>query len=167
MRLFFVVSMVYLLTSCVSGNNDAEKRVADFYHYYLPVFANSPGKIKPAPEKMHDYVSRETLTQLDVISHIYEQEIIDTDYYTYAQDYSVDWIPLLKVGKAQDVDGSKYVTVWLGCENDKTYQIGVYLKKEDRRWKIYRVKNVTDGYEHFIFDRQSIEKAKQHAKEIE
>ncbi len=92
MRLFFVVSMVYLLASCVSGGDDAEKRVANFYRYYLPVFANSPGKIKPDPEKMHDYVSHETLIQLDVISHIYEQEIIDTDYYTYAQDYSVDWM---------------------------------------------------------------------------
>lgn len=50
MRLFFVVFMVYLLASCVSGGDDAEKRVADFYRYYLPVFANSPGKIKPDPE---------------------------------------------------------------------------------------------------------------------
>lgn len=166
MRVLYVVLMMLAVTACSSGRDNAEKRVSDFYTYYLDVFANSPGKIKPAREIMSDYISHDTLTRIDIISHIYEQEIIDTDYYTYAQDYSADWIPLLRVGKAKDYLGGKYVDVWLGCENKQTYQIGVYMRKEDGKWKIYRIKNITDGYEHYIFDAHAIEKAKQHAADI-
>lgn len=94
--------MALAVTACSSGRDNPEKRVSDFYIYYLNVFANSQGKIKPAPAIMSDYISRDTLTQLKIISHIHEQEIIDTDYYTYAQDYSTNWIPLLKVGRSED-----------------------------------------------------------------
>lgn len=163
MRALYVVLMIFAITACSSGRDNAERRVLDFYTYYLNIFANSEGKIKPAPEKMDEYISKDTLTQLNTISHIYEQEIIDTDYYTYAQDYSADWIPLLKVGKAKNSFGGKYVDVWLGRQNNQTYQIGVYLKREMSKWKIYRVTNVTAGYEHYIFDKQAIAKAKQHA----
>ncbi|MBM3010022.1 YbjP/YqhG family protein [Citrobacter freundii] len=166
MRFLYVVLMLLAITACNSGRDNAEQRVSDFYAYYLNVFANSEGKIKPAPEKMNDYISKDTLTQLNVISNIYEQEIIDTDYYTYAQDYSANWIPLLKVGKAKNSFGGKYVDVWLGRQNNQTYQIGVYLKMEGGQWKIYRVKNVTAGYEHYIFDEQAIARARQHAADI-
>lgn len=166
MRILYVVLMALAVTACSSGRDNPEKRVSDFYIYYLNVFANSQGKIKPAPTIMSDYISRDTLTQLKIISHIHEQEIIDTDYYTYAQDYSTNWIPLLKVGRAEDFLGGKYVDVWLGCEKNQTYQIGVYMRKEDSKWKIYRVKNITDGYEHYIFNTPAIEKAKQHAAGI-
>ncbi|HGY3903141.1 TPA: YbjP/YqhG family protein [Citrobacter koseri] len=163
MKALYVVLMIFAITACSSGRDNAERRVSDFYTYYLNVFANSEGKIKPAPEKMDEYISKDTLAQLNTISHIYEQEIIDTDYYTYAQDYSADWIPLLRVGKAKNCFGGEYVDVWLGRQNNQTYQIGVYLKREGGKWKIYRVKNVTAGYEHYIFDAHAIEKAKQHA----
>ena len=166
MRPLCVVLIMLLITACSSGGDNTEKRVADFYAYYLNVFANSDGKITPTPEKIREYVSRDTLAQLDVISHIYEQEIIDSDYYTYAQDYSADWIPLLRVGKAEDYLGGKYVKVWLGRENNQTYEIGIYLKRENGVWKIYRVKNITDSYEQYIFDAQAIERAKQHAENI-
>jgi len=73
---------------------------------------------------------------------------------------------LLKVGKAKISFGGNYVDVWLGRQNNQTYQIGVYLKRESGKWKIYRVKNVTAGYEQYIFDTPAIEKAKQHAASI-
>ena len=166
MRTFIAILFISLLSACSSHPEQAQKRVFDFYSYYLNVYANSTGKIKPDPEKMKDYVAQETLNQLSVISYIYEQEIVGSDYYTYAQDNAADWIPRLRVGDAKDYFGGKYVNVWLGCENNKNYQIGVYLIKEDGRWKIYRVKDITDNYEQYIFDTHAIEKAKQHAATI-
>jgi hypothetical protein len=35
----------------------------------------------------------------------------------------------LKVGKAKISFGGNYVDVWLGRQNNQTYQIGVYLKE--------------------------------------
>lgn len=167
MRIILMILMISTLSACCSASKEIENRVFNFYSYYLPVFANSDGKIHPDPEKMKEYVSSRTLKQLNTIYHIDEQEIVDTDYYTYAQDYSADWIPLLKVGTVKTKMGGKYIDVWLGSEGNKTYQLGVYLRQEGRKWKIYRVKDITDNYEHYIFDATAIEKARRHAANIE
>lgn len=166
MKVFCVVLIMLTLTACSSVRDNTEKRVSDFYAYYLNIFANSEGKIAPNSETMREYVSRDTLSQLDIISDIYEQEIIGSDYYTYAQDYAQEWIPRLKVGKPKDFFGGKYIDVWLGQENNKIYQLGVYLKKENGTWKIYRVKNISINYEQYIFDKYAIDRARQHAKDI-
>ncbi|WP_318389384.1 YbjP/YqhG family protein [Enterobacter sp.] len=167
MRILIILLMMAMLSACSLTQDNPEKRVSDFYLYYLNVFANSHAKIKADPEKMNDFISQKTRQRLDVIAHIYEQEIIDSDYYTYAQDYSAEWIPFFRTGKAQDTIGGKYVNVWLGSENNKTYQLGVYLTSEEGRWKIYRVKSITDNYEQYIFDDHAIDKARAYAVSIE
>ncbi|WP_373240295.1 YbjP/YqhG family protein [Kluyvera ascorbata] len=166
MKAFCVVLIMLTLTACSSGRDNTEKRVFDFYAYYLNIFASSEGKITPNPKTMREYVSCGTLSRIDTISNIYEQEIISSDYYTYAQDYSQEWIPRLKVGKSKDFLGGKYIDVWLGREDNQTYQLGVYLKKENETWKIYRVKNISINYEQYIFDKYAIERARKDAKNI-
>jgi len=40
------------------------------------------------------------------------------------------------------------------------------MRTEDGKWKIYRVRNVTDNFEQRIFDDAAIEKARAYAREL-
>lgn len=56
--------------------------------------------------------------------------------------------------------GGKVVDVWLGVEDTKRIKIEVYLRLEDKDWKIYRVRNVSGNTEQYIFDDRAIASAK-------
>ncbi|MNY67319.1 hypothetical protein D3C86_2048840 [compost metagenome] len=61
--------------------------------------------------------------------------------------------------------GGAKVPVSIGIVGDKYLQLMVYLKREDNKWKIYRVRNVTDNVEQYIFDDIAIKNAKAYAKD--
>ncbi len=161
-----VLLLSLTLAGCSSHIQTPESRVEQFYLFYLNAFVSDNHLDSPDSSQMRDYVAQETLERLKEIQGIYEQEIIDADYFAYAQDYVKEWILGLKVGHAKDFMGGKVVDVWIGIQNNKKNHLYVYLKMENNKWKIYRVRSLTDNYEQYIFDGKAIAAAKAYAAGI-
>ena len=53
--------------------------------------------------------------------------------------------------------------VWLGIEDGKKRKLRDYLRQEDGNWKIYRVVDVSNGFEQNIFDDNAISAARAQA----
>ncbi|WP_274621593.1 DUF3828 domain-containing protein [Enterobacter chengduensis] len=54
--------------------------------------------------------------------------------------------------------------VRIGIEDGGFLNLEVYMRREDGKWKIYRVSDVTDRYEHPIFNTGAITRAKSSAE---
>lgn len=163
MRLLILL-FIFFISGCVQES--AEQRTKDFYQKYLHAYADSTSEIKDDSSVSREYIAADTTHRLTEIHAIREQEITGADYFTYTQDYAPEWIPLLKVGHARDFMGGKIVDVWLGIEDAKHINIEVYLRREDKKWKIYRVRNVSGNTEQYIFDDRAIALAKAYAATI-
>ncbi|WBM70376.1 YbjP/YqhG family protein [Buttiauxella sp. WJP83] len=161
MRTLLLASL--LLMGCTVHAQTPEATVSDFYHFYLTDFVSDSNENPLTSAKMRQYVAKETLARLEAIQGIEEQEIVEADYFTYCQDYAPEWISALEVGAAQDDAGGKVLDVWLGIEGGKKLKLRDYLRKEDGNWKIYRVVDVSNGFEQNIFDDKAISAAKAHA----
>ncbi|WMY74088.1 YbjP/YqhG family protein [Buttiauxella selenatireducens] len=161
MRALLLVSL--LLMGCTTRAQTPKATVRDFYHFYLTDFVSDGNENPLTSAKMQQYVAKETLTRLKAIQDIEEQEIVEADYFTYCQDYAAEWIPALEVGTARDDAGGKVLDVWLGIEGGKKLKLRDYLRQEDGNWKIYRVVDVSNGFEQNIFDDKAISAAKAHA----
>ncbi|KMV34598.1 YbjP/YqhG family protein [Franconibacter sp. IITDAS19] len=160
MMRIMMLALAFMLAACSSGKNDVQSRVAAFYQQHLSHISASDND-KPRSEESfyRNYVSAETLSRLDKISALHEQEILSADYFSYTQDYAPEWISRLKTGAATDFMGGKVMDVWLGIENNQRMQLRVYLRLEDNVWKIYRVRDITDNYEQPIFNNAAIKRA--------
>lgn len=66
---------------------------------------------------MQRYVAKEVIHRPALIQSLYEQEIVEADYFMYAQDYAPEWIPQLRVGKAHPFLGGEKVDVLLATES--------------------------------------------------
>ena len=148
MRLLILI-FIFFISGCV--HQSAEQRTKDFYQKYLHAYADGTSEIKDASSVSREYIATDTARRLMEIHAIPEQEITGSNYFTYTQDYAPEWIPQLKVGHARDFMGGKVV------------KIEVYLRLEDKGWKIYRVRNVSGNTEQYIFDNRAIASAKSYA----
>ncbi|WP_421506091.1 YbjP/YqhG family protein [Erwinia rhapontici] len=149
MRIGMII-ITFFLSACSVGNRQsAQTQTYDFYKLYLISFSSLV--VENRPQLLNQYVSADTLKRLNNIANIPEQEIVNSDYFTYTQDYDPAWIPALKVGKPQAMMGSEVVDVWLGVENHQSLHLQAWLREENGRWKIYRVRDITDNFEHRIF----------------
>jgi len=83
----------------------------------------------------------DALTELELLRHLR----LETDV------HPPSWIPALRVDKAQPLHGEEVVQVWLGVENGKKLHLEAFMRLEDNNWKIYRVRDITNNYEHPIF----------------
>ncbi|WP_202306216.1 YbjP/YqhG family protein [Dryocola clanedunensis] len=147
MRVLILIA-AFILTACnANPHNQASEQTENFYRWYL----SGPHKNLDSAEMQH-YVAANTLKRLADISKIPEQEIVNSDYFTYTQDYDPQWRSALKVGEAQPVMGGEAVDVWLGVEDGNNIHLKAYLREEKNEWKIYRVRDITDNFEHKIFD---------------
>lgn len=153
------------LASCTAHIESPENRVEQFYLFYLNAFVSDNHQDDLDSAQMRDFVANDTRLRLKEVMSIYEQEIIGADYFTYAQDYAPEWIAGLKIGKSQDYMGGKAIEVRLGCEGGESYPLKVYLRLEESKWKIYRVR-AGDGYEQDIFDDKAIAAARAYAATI-
>lgn len=93
------LSFVILLVGCSSAANrdrSAQDVTESFYRSYLSAFGSDEARIYPADE-LRKYVSADTVARICAIQEISEQELIESDYFTYTQDYSRQWIPALRV----------------------------------------------------------------------
>lgn len=149
MRIGMILIASFLSACCVANRQDSRTQAYDFYKSYLTSFSSSASENRP--QWLNQYVSTDTLNRLENIAKIPEQEIVNSDYFTYTQDYDPAWIPALKVGKPQAMMSSEVVDVWLGVEDDQSLHLQAWLREENGRWKIYRVRDITDNFEHRIF----------------
>ena len=167
----FVAILSVVLTSCAAPQNDtAEQTTQIFYQQYLQAVADfDPEHADQSPiadnsSLIKSHVAADTAARLTEIGTIYEQEIIEADYFTYCQDYAPEWVNALQVGKATMQFGGAEVPVSIGVGDGKHLQLMVYLRREDNAWKIYRVRNATDNFEQYIFDDNAIKNAKTYAR---
>jgi hypothetical protein len=114
---------------------------------------------------MQSFVAQDTLKRLAEVNKIPEQEILLSDYFTYTQDYAPEWIAALKAGEPKAFMGSEMIDVWLGAEEGKSLHLKIYLRREYGAWKIYRVRDLTDNFEHPMFNDYAIEKARQESQQ--
>lgn len=150
-----MVLLACLLSACaVNSGQGAASRVHSFYSSYLMSLTSSD--IEYPQSQLREYVSADTISRLKQIESIPEQDLMGSDYFTYAQDYDPSWIKALTVGDARPFLGGEIVPVWIGVEDGKKLHLEAYLRIEGGEWKIYRVRDVTDNYEHPIFDAGTI-----------
>lgn len=151
----FIVSLALFLSACAStAQQTASQRVASFYSYYLTFITSSDNEYPVA--QLREYISADTISRLAQIDAIPEQDLIGSDYFAYVQDYDPSWVKALTVGDARPFLGGEIVPVWIGVEDGKKLHLEAYLRIEGGEWKIYRVRDVTDNYEHPIFDTGAI-----------
>lgn len=97
------LSFVMLLVGCSSAarqDQSAQDATESFYKSYLSAFGSDEARPYPA-DALRKYVSADTIARISTIQEISEQELIESDYFTYTQDYSREWIPALRVGNAR------------------------------------------------------------------
>lgn len=158
-----IVLCTCLLSACsVKPDQSAPSRVRSFYSTYLMSLTSSDNIYSPS--ELREYVSADTLKRLDDIESIPEQDLIGSDYFAYAQDYDSSWVSALTVGDAKPFMGGKMLPVWIGKEYGGKLELQVFVRRESGTWKIYRVHDVTDNYEHPIFNAGAISRAKSAAE---
>jgi hypothetical protein len=162
MKKLFLPAIIILLTACNSvahQHQEAKDQTEAFYKSYLTAFGSDESKPYPVDE-LHKYVAADTIARIGVIQDIAEQELMESDYFTYTQDYSHEWVPLLRIKDAKPFLGGEVVQVMEGVENGGYIQLEAFLRREEGIWNIYRVRDVTNHHEHPIFDCGAIAQAK-------
>ncbi|WP_436893070.1 YbjP/YqhG family protein [Siccibacter turicensis] len=159
MRTLILVVMC-LLTACAnsSGQTDAIKQAQAFYDSYLMALAGDDSVYPDS--KLREYVSSDTLARIAMIQSMPDQDLLTSDYFTYTQDYDPAWIQALRVDNARLFMGGWVVQVRLGIEEGKTLRLEAFMRHESGVWKIYRVRDLTDRYEHPVFNSGAIVSAK-------
>ncbi|EAB6844965.1 putative periplasmic protein [Salmonella enterica subsp. salamae] len=158
MKTFSLVALILLLCSCSTPHHDSTQAVKQFYTSWMIAFTNDLDTPDDATALMQRYVAKEVIHRLTLIQSLYEQEIVEADYFMYVQDYAPEWIPQLRVGKAHPFLGGEKVDVQLGTESTPIH-LDVYTRWEEGRWKIYRVRDAGNGYEQPIYDAGAITQA--------
>lgn len=157
-----LLAAAILLTACssvTSQNQQATHQAMEFYTDYLRAFGSNVAKPYPS-DKLRKYVSANTIDRINAIQNIPEQDLIESDYFTYVQDYSSEWIEHLRVEGAKPFLGGEIVQVMEGIENGGYIHLEAFLRLENGTWKIYRVRDVTNNHEHPIFSSGAIVRAK-------
>lgn len=163
MKAFSLIALVLLLCGCSTPRHDSSRDVKQFYLAWMSAYTQE----RDTSALMQRYVAKDVINRLALIDGLYEQEILDSDYFMYVQDYDPEWIPLLRVGPAQPFLGGEKVEVQLGGPTGAPPMLlEVYTRWEDRRWKIYRVRNINDHYEQPIYSAGDITRAKAWSAEI-
>lgn len=154
------LSVVMLLVGCRSvANQNAQDATESFYQSYLCAFGSDEARPYPADE-LRKYVSADTIARINAIQEIPEQELIESDYFTYTQDYSREWVSALRVENARPFLNGEVVQVIEGASGGRSIHLEVFLRREDDAWKIYRVRDITNTHEHPIFNAGAFAQAK-------
>ena len=163
MKAFSLIALVLLLCGCSTPRHDSSRDVKQFYLAWMSAYTQE----RDTSALMQRYVAKDVINRLALIDGLYEQEILDSDYFMYVQDYDPECIPLLRVGPAQPFLGGEKVEVQLGGPTGEVPMLlEVYTRWEDRRWKIYRVRDISDRYEQPIYSTGDITRAKAWSAEI-
>ncbi|HCD7550152.1 TPA: YbjP/YqhG family protein [Citrobacter farmeri] len=165
-----ILSLLLLLLSGCTVHHDTSSRsvVNQFYLQYMTIYTsdNDESLINYTNPIYGKYVSTEIIQRLKQIDNYYEQEIVNSDYFMYVQDYAPEWIAKFHTGTASAFLGGEKVEVWLGDSSTRLIHLLVYTRREDGQWKIYRVRDLTNQFEHPIYDAGAIARARAWSAEI-
>ena len=134
MKTFSFIALILPLCGCATTHHGSTEDVKQFYLAWMKAWTEG----SDTSTLMQRYVAKDVINRLAMIDTLYEQEILDADYFMYVQDYAPEWIPQLRVGQARPFLGGEKVDVQLGTESAPVW-LEVYTRREDGRWKIYRV----------------------------
>lgn len=161
MKTFSFIALILLLCGCATTHHDSTEDVKQFYLAWMKAWTEG----SDTSTLMQRYVAKDVINRLAMIDTLYEQEILDADYFMYVQDYAPEWIPQLRVGQARPFLGGEKVDVQLGTESAPVW-LEVYTRREDGRWKIYRVQDAGSHFEYPIYSAGDITWAKAWSAEI-
>jgi hypothetical protein len=158
-----------LLTGCAAtGESTSRDIVTQFYQHYMKLFTSDQNQslIDYSNPVYDKYVSADTIQRLKRIDGYYEQEIVSSDYFLYVQDYAPEWISEFHTGRVTPFLDGETVEVFLADAKHHFTQLLVYTRKENNQWKIYRVRNLTNHYEHAIYSSGDITAAQAWSEQL-
>lgn len=163
MKTFSFIALILLLCGCATTHHDSTEDVKQFYLAWMKAWTEG----SDTSTLMQRYVAKDVINRLAMIDTLYEQEILDADYFMYVQDYDPEWITLLQVGAALPFLGGEKVEVQLGGPTGEApMRLEVYTRWEDGRWKIYRVRDLGNQFEQPIYSAGDIAQARAWSAEI-
>ena len=165
MKAFPLIVLILLICGCTPSHRDSTQDVKQFYLSWMKNYTQDPDAPRETSALLQRYVAKEVIGRLALIDTLYEQEIMQADYFMYVQDYAPAWIPLLRVGQAQPFLGGEKLNLQLGTES-APIQLEVYTRWEEGRWKIYRVRDAGRHYEQPIYNAGEITRARAWSAEI-
>lgn len=165
MKAFPLIVLILLICGCTPSHRDSTQDVKQFYLSWMKNYTQDPDAPRETSALLQRYVAKEVIGRLALIDTLYEQEIVQADYFMYVQDYAPAWIPLLRVGQAQPFLGGEKLNLQLGTES-APIQLEVYTRWEEERWKIYRVRDAGRHYEQPIYNAGEITRARAWSAEI-
>lgn len=165
MKAFPLIVLILLICGCTPSHRDSTQDVKQFYLSWMKNYTQDPDAPRETSALLQRYVAKEVIGRLALIDTLYEQEIVQADYFMYVQDYAPAWIPLLRVGQAQPFLGGEKLNLQLGTES-APIQLEVYTRWEEGRWKIYRVRDAGRHYEQPIYNAGEITRARAWSAEI-
>ncbi|WP_414445913.1 YbjP/YqhG family protein [Citrobacter europaeus] len=167
MKAFSLIALILVLCGCSAPHRDSTQDVKQFYLAWMYIYTQDLDTPHDASTLLQRYVAKDVIDRLALIDSLYEQEIMDSDYFMYVQDYAPEWIPLLRVGAAQPFLGGEKVEVQLGGPTGEApMQLEVYTRWEEGRWKIYRVRDLGNQFEQPIYSAGNIAQARAWSAEI-
>lgn len=165
MKAFPLIVLILLICGCTPSHRDSTQDVKQFYLSWMKNYTQDPDAPRETSALLQRYVAEEVIGRLALIDTLYEQEIVQADYFMYVQDYAPAWIPLLRVGQAQPFLGGEKLNLQLGTES-APIRLEVYTRWEEGRWKIYRVRDAGRHYEQPIYNAGEITRARAWSAEI-
>ncbi|MDE9620717.1 YbjP/YqhG family protein [Citrobacter portucalensis] len=167
MKTFSLITLILALCGCSAPHRDSTQDVKQFYFAWMNNYTQDLDTPHDTSALLQHYVAKDVINRLALIDSLYEQEILDSDYFMYVQDYDSEWIPLLRVGPAQPFLGGEKVEVQLGGPTGEApILLEVYTCWEEGRWKIYRVRDLGNQFEQPIYSAGDIARAKSWSAEI-
>lgn len=124
MKTFSFIALILLLCGCTTTHHDSTEDVKQFYLAWMSAYTQN----RDTSALMQRYVAKDVINRLAMIDTLYEQEILDADYFMYVQDYAPEWIPQLRVGQARPFLGGEKVDVQLGTESAPVW-LEVYTRR--------------------------------------
>ena len=161
MKALSLIALILSLCGCSTTQRDSAQDVKQFYLSWMKDWTEE----RDTSVLLQRYVAKEVTDRLALIDTLYEQEIVQADYFMYVQDYAPAWIPLLRVGQAQPFLGGEKLNLQLGTES-APIRLEVYTRWEEGRWKIYRVRDAGRHYEQPIYNAGEITRARAWSAEI-
>lgn len=109
-----------------------------FYQWYLHSLVADHVPLTDDRAELAGYVSASLIKEIE--QRMQSEDGLDADYFIQAQDYHDDWENNISVTKATVAGNAATVFVTLGASKESRQCLALTLKKEDRAWKIRKVR---------------------------
>jgi len=111
-----------------------------FYKWYIHSLVTNHEPLNDEKIKLGTYVSKSLIAEIE--KRMNSEDGLDADYFIQAQDYHDDWEKSISVTKPKISGNTATVLVTLGASKESIQHLELTLKKEDRVWKIRKVRQL-------------------------